>query len=93
MKEILPNPQNKEKLEKALGTRASFVPSPHPYTGPCSNHDANTATAELLWEPPANKGSIVAPYDYFQVLRKESQGPTTVGEEQWARPDCHITII
>lgn len=87
---ILPDPQNREKLEKDPGTRASFVPSPRPYASPCSSGDASTAPRQSRAAPelPAKKGSIVAAYEYFQV-RERKPAMTTVGEEQWVRHDCH----
>lgn len=69
----LHDPQHGEKLEKCVGIRASFVPTHHPYASPCSNGDASAATAGLLWELPANKGSIVASYEYIQTQREGSR--------------------
>lgn len=88
----LPDPQHRAKLEQGPGTRASFVPSHHLYASPCSDHDASMATAELR-ELPANKDSIVSSYEHFQIPRKGSQGLTTVSEEQWVRPNYHLTVI
>lgn len=87
---ILPDPQSGEKLEKDPGTRASFVPSPHPYASPCSSGDASIATQQSRAAPelPAKKGSIVASYEYVQVQERKPT-TTTVGEEQWIRHDCH----
>lgn len=78
----LPDPQHTEKPEKGLGTKASFVPTRHPYASPRSEDDASTATAGLLREPAANKASIVVSSESLQIPRRGSQGPTTVGEEE-----------
>lgn len=78
----LPDPQHTEKLEKGLGTKASFVPTHHPYASPCSKDDASNNQSRLLREPAAHKGSIVASSESLQIPRCGSQGPTTGGEAE-----------
>lgn len=85
---ILPDPWNGDKLGKGPGTERAASPAPSlpkPSLPWRPQHSHGTAAPGAA----AEKGPTAASREYFQVLRKGSQGPTTVGEERWVRHDCH----
>lgn len=69
----LPDLQNGDKLDKDPGTRASFVPCPHPYTSPCSNGDASAATAELLRSCPSIKAPLLPHMNISKSQEREAE--------------------